>query len=155
MVENIVAIELSYINTKHPDFQREAAIVGTLMATSLEDFRSSMRSTSTSSTSHKPAKNRPVQFANPPLANGEDKEGSKVCKLGYFLAKFGNFQSLCFGLNVSYLAFLLRNCSIWTFPTRKKSVLAFFLAIFSLQVSEHFPAYSRNLSSNCPSLAIS
>merc|ERR1711936_1372706 len=34
MVENIVAIELSYINTKHPDFQREAAMVGSLMANS-------------------------------------------------------------------------------------------------------------------------
>ena len=32
MVENIVAIELSYINTKHPDFQREIGSVGSLMA---------------------------------------------------------------------------------------------------------------------------
>ncbi|XP_065201827.1 dynamin-1-like protein [Planococcus citri] len=30
MVENIVAIELAYINTKHPDFHKEAAIVASL-----------------------------------------------------------------------------------------------------------------------------
>ncbi|XP_060800834.1 dynamin-1-like protein isoform X1 [Amyelois transitella] len=31
MVENIVAIELAYINTKHPDFHREAALVSGLL----------------------------------------------------------------------------------------------------------------------------
>lgn len=31
MVENIVAIELAYINTKHPDFHKEAALVPSLM----------------------------------------------------------------------------------------------------------------------------
>jgi hypothetical protein len=30
-VENIVAIELAYINTKHPDFHREAALVSGLL----------------------------------------------------------------------------------------------------------------------------
>nr|ATL63303.1 dynamin-1-like 2 protein [Nilaparvata lugens] len=30
MVENLVAIELSYINTKHPDFHKDAALVSTL-----------------------------------------------------------------------------------------------------------------------------
>lgn len=29
-VENLVAIELAYINTKHPDFQKEAALVSCL-----------------------------------------------------------------------------------------------------------------------------
>jgi dynamin 1-like protein len=38
MVENIVAIELSYINTKHPDFQRDAAMVGSLMATGHDEY---------------------------------------------------------------------------------------------------------------------
>lgn len=31
MVENIVAIELAYINTKHPDFHKEAALVPSLL----------------------------------------------------------------------------------------------------------------------------
>lgn len=31
MVENIVAIELAYINTKHPDFHKDAAIVPSLL----------------------------------------------------------------------------------------------------------------------------
>lgn len=33
MVENIVAIELAYINTKHPDFHKEAALVPSLLKT--------------------------------------------------------------------------------------------------------------------------
>ena len=72
MVENIVHIELSYINTKHPDFQREAAMVGSLMAYDDEKFHKAR------SSSLKPAKNRPVQFTNQPLAlaNGDDKENN-------------------------------------------------------------------------------
>lgn len=31
MVENIVAIELAYINTKHPDFFKDAALVPSLL----------------------------------------------------------------------------------------------------------------------------
>ncbi|KAL0839665.1 hypothetical protein ABMA28_016327 [Loxostege sticticalis] len=39
MVENLVAIELAYINTKHPDFHREAALVSGLLKStdSLDD----------------------------------------------------------------------------------------------------------------------
>ena len=36
MVENLVAIELSYINTKHPDFH-DAQLVGTLVKNSIEE----------------------------------------------------------------------------------------------------------------------
>jgi len=39
MVENLVAIELSYINTKHPDFH-DAQLVGTLVKNTLEDQKS-------------------------------------------------------------------------------------------------------------------
>jgi len=71
MVENIVAIELSYINTKHPDFQRATDTVSSLMAADRDKDRTA------SHNSNKPAKNRPVQFANQPLpsplANGDDK----------------------------------------------------------------------------------
>ena len=31
MVENLVAIELAYINTKHPDFYKEIAMVPTMI----------------------------------------------------------------------------------------------------------------------------
>lgn len=33
MVENLVAIELAYINTKHPDFHKDAALVPSLLKT--------------------------------------------------------------------------------------------------------------------------
>ncbi|CAH4033238.1 unnamed protein product [Pieris brassicae] len=41
MVENLVAIELAYINTKHPDFHREAALVSGLLKSTdgFEEFR--------------------------------------------------------------------------------------------------------------------
>jgi len=32
MVENLVQVELAYINTRHPDFQKEAALAGSIMA---------------------------------------------------------------------------------------------------------------------------
>lgn len=32
-----MAIELAYINTKHPDFHREASLVSTLMHSHIED----------------------------------------------------------------------------------------------------------------------
>ncbi|BES90844.1 unnamed protein product [Nesidiocoris tenuis] len=37
MVENLVAIELAYINTKHPDFHKEAALVPSLLDTAAEE----------------------------------------------------------------------------------------------------------------------
>lgn len=37
MVENLVAIELAYINTKHPDFHKEAALVSSLLKNAEED----------------------------------------------------------------------------------------------------------------------
>ena len=36
-VENLVCIELAYINTKHPDFQREASLVSSLMHAHIEE----------------------------------------------------------------------------------------------------------------------
>ena len=74
MVENIVAIELSYINTKHPDFQRATDTVALLYTNDGPQERKSSQNSS------KPAKNRPVQFANQPspLANGDDASVTKV-----------------------------------------------------------------------------
>uniref|UniRef100_A0A1B6GU88 dynamin GTPase n=2 Tax=Cuerna arida TaxID=1464854 RepID=A0A1B6GU88_9HEMI len=37
MVENLVAIELAYINTKHPDFHKDAALVSSLLKSVEED----------------------------------------------------------------------------------------------------------------------
>lgn len=39
MVENLVAIELAYINTKHPDFHKDAALVSSLLKSVEEDDR--------------------------------------------------------------------------------------------------------------------
>ncbi|XP_061378777.1 dynamin-1-like protein isoform X7 [Danaus plexippus] len=64
MVENLVAIELAYINTKHPDFHREAALVSGLLKSTdgiVEDhspmFRQKPRPASTVATiiKHVPA----------------------------------------------------------------------------------------------------
>ena len=38
-VENLVAIELAYINTKHPDFHKDAALVSSLLKSVEEDDR--------------------------------------------------------------------------------------------------------------------
>ncbi|KAK9501433.1 hypothetical protein O3M35_012156 [Rhynocoris fuscipes] len=43
MVENLVAIELAYINTKHPDFHKEAALVPSLLNN--QNFEPNMRQT--------------------------------------------------------------------------------------------------------------
>lgn len=37
MVENLVAIELAYINTKHPDFHKDAAVVSSILKSAEED----------------------------------------------------------------------------------------------------------------------
>ncbi|KAK3911026.1 Dynamin-1-like protein [Frankliniella fusca] len=44
MVENLVAIELAYINTKHPDFHKDAALVSSLLK-SVEDEHQQSRPT--------------------------------------------------------------------------------------------------------------
>ncbi|CAK1551886.1 unnamed protein product [Leptosia nina] len=61
MVENLVAIELAYINTKHPDFHREAALVSGLLKSTdgLEDFR------------HKPTRPAPSPHM-PAITDGHD-----------------------------------------------------------------------------------
>ncbi|XP_050426841.1 dynamin-1-like protein [Adelges cooleyi] len=43
MVENLVAIELAYINTKHPDFHRDAELVSLMMKSAEEDEVSRQR----------------------------------------------------------------------------------------------------------------
>lgn len=44
-VENLVAIELAYINTKHPDFNKDAALVSSLLK-SVEEEHYQSRPTS-------------------------------------------------------------------------------------------------------------
>ncbi|KOC68077.1 Dynamin-1-like protein [Habropoda laboriosa] len=51
MVENLVAIELAYINTKHPDFHKDAALVSSLLKnTDVDHIKQNRRLPSTSST---------------------------------------------------------------------------------------------------------
>ncbi|XP_018354283.1 PREDICTED: dynamin-1-like protein isoform X2 [Trachymyrmex septentrionalis] len=51
MVENLVAIELAYINTKHPDFHKDAAFVSSLLKDAdVDHLRHNKRLTSASST---------------------------------------------------------------------------------------------------------
>ena len=67
-VENMVSIELAYINTKHPDFQREASLVSSLM---LEDHAAS--------TNKKSTKKISVPLSNASqLANGDNSDLSRV-----------------------------------------------------------------------------
>ena len=79
MVDNLVSIELAYINTKHPDFHKDAVLVSTLInSNSIQDER--VRGSSLTGPS-KPAKNRPhsVHFNNAQQANGppqDEKENS-------------------------------------------------------------------------------
>jgi len=86
MVENIVAIELAYINTKHPDFWKDAASVGSMMKSpDLEvdrDIRQSRpRGPSNSSGDSRQTRSRPQSVHFPASANGDisdnsDKENS-------------------------------------------------------------------------------
>lgn len=88
MVENIVAIELAYINTKHPDFWKDAASVGSMMQSpDLEvdrDVRQSRpRGPSNSGLDGRHARTRPQSVHFPAAANtngdasdNSDKENS-------------------------------------------------------------------------------
>ncbi|KOX74157.1 Dynamin-1-like protein [Melipona quadrifasciata] len=53
MVENLVAIELAYINTKHPDFHKDAALVSSLLKNSnVDHVKHNRKLPSTNSTSN-------------------------------------------------------------------------------------------------------
>ncbi len=41
MVENLVAVELAYINTRHPDFCKDAVVAGALISGNIEEGRGS------------------------------------------------------------------------------------------------------------------
>ncbi|XP_020279385.1 dynamin-1-like protein isoform X2 [Pseudomyrmex gracilis] len=50
MVENLVAIELAYINTKHPDFHKDAAFVSSLLKEADDHLKDNKRLVSSSNT---------------------------------------------------------------------------------------------------------
>ncbi|CAL7946650.1 unnamed protein product [Xylocopa violacea] len=55
MVENLVAVELAYINTKHPDFHKDAALVSSLLKNSETDHvKHNRRLPSTTNTTSSP-----------------------------------------------------------------------------------------------------
>lgn len=45
-MENLVAIELAYINTKHPDFHKDAALVSSLLKGADDHLKHNKRLTS-------------------------------------------------------------------------------------------------------------
>ncbi|CAH1393445.1 unnamed protein product [Nezara viridula] len=62
MVENLVAIELAYINTKHPDFHKEAALVPSLLeAVEDDDLRSAKRNAQHGSPYDELHRNQPLR----------------------------------------------------------------------------------------------
>jgi dynamin 1-like protein len=75
MVENLVAIELSYINTKHPDFH-DAQLVGTLVKNSIEERKAIMNSRPTAPVS---AGSGDVSITGP--VTGAKKESSLLSNL--------------------------------------------------------------------------
>nr|CAG4640660.1 EOG090X01UE [Eulimnadia texana] len=65
MVENLVAIELAYINTKHPDFHKEAALVTTLMHAHIDEANTKLAL-------NKVNKRNTIAVSNPPqFLNGD------------------------------------------------------------------------------------
>ncbi|XP_046405452.1 dynamin-1-like protein isoform X2 [Ischnura elegans] len=77
MVENLVAIELAYINTKHPDFYKEAALVSSLMKTAPEDERTL-----------RIVNNRVVSASSPTFAH--DGDGEKHTPKNHPMLAHGN-----------------------------------------------------------------
>lgn len=62
-MENLVAIELAYINTKHPDFHKDAALVSSLLkGADIDNLKHNKRISSSSSTSN-------AIFANDSVSN--------------------------------------------------------------------------------------
>lgn len=67
MVENLVAIELAYINTKHPDFHKDAALVPSLLNTEKDLISLKYNKQHSAQSEHPTPKRMPV-MANQPLA---------------------------------------------------------------------------------------
>ena len=87
MVENIVAVELAYINTKHPDFHKDAVLAGSAMNS---NDRRLEHASSVGSGSVKGGAKRPltIHYGNtqqPALVNGDDKENKKSESTGTWL----------------------------------------------------------------------
>ncbi|CAG5056000.1 unnamed protein product [Parnassius apollo] len=84
MVENLVAIELAYINTKHPDFHREAALVSGLLKSTdglIEDHSPVYRQKTSRPTSvpHVPAITDGQENKSPPQnSNSESPVGLQL-----------------------------------------------------------------------------
>jgi len=75
MVENIVAIELAYINTKHPDFYKDASMIGSMLKSPEMESERMMRQ-KPAEARHKPTRPHSVHFSQ--TQNGDsDKENSQ------------------------------------------------------------------------------
>lgn len=79
MVENLVAIELAYINTKHPDFHKEAALVPSL----LKNDQNDQWNTPGNPPSRRLLTLKTVSNSAPPPSNGNDgKENPQTNQAG-------------------------------------------------------------------------
>lgn len=79
MVENLLAIELAYINTKHPDFHKDAALVPSLLKSAEEDYQRSIRQTGwTAANAHAPS--AAMAVVNASNQNPDDPNRSEAPK---------------------------------------------------------------------------
>ena len=77
MVENLLAIELAYINTKHPDFHQEASMVSTRMHSfNSDDYNTAQRIPA------KPAqKKHAISYPFPPSVTNGDSPVREVTRI--------------------------------------------------------------------------
>ena len=81
MVENLLAIELAYINTKHPDFHREASLVSTLMHANNEDYNAAQKIPAKQYAQKKHAISYPLP---PNVTNGDSPVREVTSTLSFF-----------------------------------------------------------------------
>lgn len=83
MVENIVAIELAYINTKHPDFHKDAALVPSLLKA--DHAQEQWNRSDSNSHQHRRA-NRNASPHIPNHQNNIDEQPAKTNEVVFYLA---------------------------------------------------------------------
>lgn len=78
MVENIVAIELAYINTKHPDFYKDAVSIGSILKSPDMELESKVvRKQQPANMDGRMNRNRPQSVHFPQQANGDIEDSDK------------------------------------------------------------------------------
>lgn len=91
MVENLVQIELAYINTRHPDFHKDAAMVHSLMKNDTSDPAWQQQMYSQHQTGNPPSRNRQVMSNNrqmAPYVSGDSERGEQGVSKGSDFQRF-------------------------------------------------------------------